>query len=241
MIRIDLGKEEIGGSKQKTVFGNVKLPANFPTLKTLQRNLRATVMVGASTAVAALLPLFFGQYKSFVVAQHDDKIKSLNAKMDSLGQQVNKYTPFQKELESYEQQRKIIADRLAVVGMLLDARDTPVNVMDAVGQSLPARSWVTQLELKLAAESSVLALVGKAFSNEDISDYIDKLSESVYLGDVNLEEVTVTTAPGVANIKAFIISAKPRVKAIPGMPKSSPAPPNPVPLQPPPGQAQAKK
>jgi Tfp pilus assembly protein PilN len=222
MIRIDLGKEDLGAKKKPAFLSGVTLPSWFPDINKIRVLVTGKLSIGVAIAVACLFPLFFSQYKSYLVSQYDAKKKTLNDRIDLLGQEVQKFTPFQKELESYEQQRKVISERLDTVRSLLESRNTPVNILDAVGQSLPPRVWAGQISLSLLPEKASLVIQGKSLTNEEISDFVDKLSESVHLSDVSLEEVANAQVDKV-EIKTFQINARPKIKALPAAKPAEPA------------------
>lgn len=220
MIRIDLGKD---GLEKKNTATNLKdffdklktkgFKANGPKGTKIDVDYRTVVIIAVVTAVACLPHLFVAQYRSYIEGQHASVMQSLKDKQAALNQEIAKYQSYQRELESYERQKKLIQDRLAIVRQLLEARGTPVNVLDSIGQSLPQRAWLTALEYKtspdLAGATPGVVLGGEAYSNEDISDFVDKLSESIHLSDVNLESVNPKVEKDV-EVKTFEVKAVPK-------------------------------
>ena len=100
-----------------------------------------------------------------------------------------------------------MADRLGIVQKLLAIRKTPVSVLDAVGQSLPKTTWLENIDVKFDENS--VKMTGLAFRNEQVSDLVDKLSESIYLEDVKLQTVRTKKLRDV-EVKTFEITANPR-------------------------------
>lgn len=197
MIRIDLGRGE-GQPRSKSPDLNElidrvrkRLPQNLNkklSPKGPKRDWKQLTSLGIASAVALLPYLFVSQYKNYVTSQHNLQMIKFQEREEQLRSEITRFQSFQRELESYEKQKKLIKERLQVVRQLLEARNTPVNAFDAIGQSLPEKVWLSSVELKVAPTPSI-NIVGSAFSNEDISDYVDKLSESTQLRDVNLESV----------------------------------------------------
>lgn len=213
MIRIDLGKSSFGKSgKQKPPgFFTLELPpALRAQIERLQIKGITVIIVGAAAAIAILFPLFASQYEQALQKEHQDQIRALGQKMSELASQIESYTPFKRELQSYEEQKKLVTDRLAVVRKLLDQRSAPVNTLDAVGQCLPARAWLTSLEIVLDPSPGV-KMTGQAYSNEEISDFLDSLTRSVYLANVTLEDVTSKTDDKL-ELKVFAVSGQPKGK-----------------------------
>ena len=211
MIRIDLAKDELEaqGEIKPSFISGIKLPP-FLIKLVPNVNLANLVIVAISIAFAVLPHLFFLQYKTYIETEHQVKIRALLGKIKSLSEEIGKLASLQGELQSYEQQKKVVSEKLSAVRELLAARGTSVNVLDTLGTSLPRRTWLTDIELKLAGEG-VLMMKGHAYSNEEISDYLDKLAESVYLGEVRLETVT-SEAKDKVTTRSFTISARPKTQ-----------------------------
>jgi len=215
MIRIDLGKDEdqqsnSSSSAFKNKFFKLDLPpALQEQLAKYTGDLSKVITIAVTIAIACLFPIFASQYQAVLEKQHQEVVKALNDRLAVLAGEVTKLTPFQRELQSYEEQKKVVTDRLTVVRQLLEQRNTPVNVLDTIGQSLPQKTWINGVEVVLNPDSSAISLNGTSFSNEEISDFIDKLAESIYLSDVTLESVSTRTEARI-DLKSFTLSAKPK-------------------------------
>jgi Tfp pilus assembly protein PilN len=150
--------------------------------------------------------VFFLEYSRIVKNQHGQKKKELQDRIQVADAEIARLTPFKRELESYEGQKKMVEARLGAVRQLLAQRATPVFVLDSIAQSLPNRVWLTGIEFSL---EGTIQLAGAALSNDDISDYMDRLSESVHLSDVTLIDVAATR-DNRTDLKTFSISARPK-------------------------------
>jgi Tfp pilus assembly protein PilN len=211
VIRIDLGKSDGASNKKGGTFLNVELP---PALRAKVQQAQVTtttvVVVGVSLAISCLLPLFSSQYQQAIQKEYDDEMKTMSKRVAELNTQIDTYTPFKRELQSYEDQKKVVSDRLGVVRKLLEQRNAPVNTLDAIAQSLPQRSWLTSIDLALEGAGTT-SLVGTAYSNEEISDLLDNLSRSIYLDRVSLEDVTLK-GDARNELKGFSITASPKAR-----------------------------
>lgn len=210
MIRIDLGRDDLDKGKEpkaETTFFGLKLPSG-PKKPNVSMDIGSVLLLTVAAAFAFLPYLFVDQYRSFVNGQHQAVMKKMQEEENALKDEIAKYNGFQAELKSYQDQKKMISDRLAAVRQLLQNRNTPVNVLDAVGQSIPARTWLSSIDLSVEGKPQ-LALQGSAYSNEDVSDFVEKLSESIYLSDVTLDEVTGASSGDVVT-KGFGIHAVPK-------------------------------
>jgi Tfp pilus assembly protein PilN len=114
-----------------------------------------------------------------------------------------------------------VRDRISAIQALLAQRAAPVAVLDAIGQSLPARAWLVDIDLKITDLGATLLVDGRSYSNEDISDYVDRLSESSVLESVELEAVAAERGDGQGNaeVKGFKLVVKPK-----GFAKKAPEP-----------------
>jgi Tfp pilus assembly protein PilN len=213
MIRINLGKDELlqaGGKAQR--YLDAKLPTAVKAqLAKMGGDAGTIVMLGSALAFATLFPLFANQYEAAVIAQHQAEVKELNAKVDILKQQINQLQPFQREMESYGQQKKVVTERLQVVRDLIEQRTAPVNILDTVGQSLPQRTWISSLEFS-SADGGTINLTGSSYSNEEVSDFVDKLSESVYLNEVSLEDLGTSKSEDKIEVRTFQVAARSKTK-----------------------------
>lgn len=210
MIRIDLSQDRLEQSAEKGRKSNVEISKIFvPVVKKIKLDLAGLLTLLVGGGLSGLFPLFLDQYKTYVRGEHMAKKRQLQSKSDQLSREIGKYTPFQKELESYEQQKKLVSGRLGVVRDLLTSRAAPVLVLDAVGQYLPKRTWINTIDLVLGDAGGSIQLSGSSYSNEDIAEYIDRLSDSVYLKDVSLEDVS-TRVEDKIEVRGFQASAKTR-------------------------------
>ncbi|MBI1861839.1 MAG: PilN domain-containing protein [Deltaproteobacteria bacterium] len=209
MIRIDLGHDRLEasakqqGSRTSIDIGNVFAPV----AKKLKLDIAGVLTLVVGAGLSALFPLFLEQYKDYTTKDFATKKRKLQVNAEQVNREIGKLTPYQKELESYEQQKKLVSSRLAVVRDLLTSRNTPVAVLDTVGQHLPKKTWVNSLDLSLADVDGSLMLVGSSYSNEEIAEYVDRLSSSVYLKDVALEDVSTRVEEKV-EVRGFQITAK---------------------------------
>jgi Tfp pilus assembly protein PilN len=211
VIRIDLGKDDLapsGGAKK----GLVIPPIVLVWYKKLTSDVPGMVVIGLGIAVGCLLSLFAHEWHNLLKARHASEMKRMKEQIAQLSQEVTKYTPFQRELKSYEEQKRVISSRIDIVKALIEQRVASVSILDAIGQSLPPRSWISDLNYSNAGETAKIDITGSAYNNEEISDFTDKLSESIYFSDVILEDVGSRLEDKVET-KTFQITAKPKVKS----------------------------
>jgi len=210
MIRIDLGKtgENRISNNQKKVLKNF---AFLEQLKIDKADLGGVLLLLGAVAFAFLPHLFVEQFKEQNQKKHDALKAQLVEEQTSLKQEVTKYKSYKSELENFEKQSALLAQRLAAANELLGSRSGPVNTLDALGQSLPAGAWLTQINLSAEPEPS-LQISGSAYTSEDVTDFAERLTNSIYFQDVELKEVVGVPAAGKKeDIRTFSFSAVPKV------------------------------
>jgi Tfp pilus assembly protein PilN len=213
MIRIDLARDEAAKKVKKSVLDQIEFLSSAKGKK-IKSKIEEYSVLGITVAVSILPWLFMIQFESFMVSQNKRKIENLQRKIEVTKQEMSRLKPFQDELQSYEKQKKVVSERLVTVRKLLESRSTPVNILDAVGQSLPPKVWLMGVELSMSTKS-VLQMTGQSFSNEEISDFIDKLSESIFISDVMLGDISTQYSADNFSLKDFYVSARPKGAGIP--------------------------
>lgn len=210
MIKIDLGRDaedrakakkkpQLSQGQKKSRVSNVRIP-----------DLWGTILVLGAFAFAFLPHLFVEQYKQTTRDKHEQAKAALSEAKVEAQRDIDKYKSYQVELDNFEKQSALIRERLNAVNELLAMRNGVVNLLDALGQSLPNRAWLSKIDLK-NGNPPTLMFTGSAFSNEDITDFSDKLTASVYLDKVTLEEVISKSAEKGDDAKSFTISAEPKI------------------------------
>lgn len=216
MIRINLGKEQADPSAQAkpSKLAKLKLPPQVAkALQQASEDVGLVVFYVVALAVAMLPQLAVQEYIELVTNRHKATIKELDKQIASIDSEIVKYSPFKKELESFEAQKTMVKERLSTIRKLQGGRGLPVTLMDAIGQSLPKRVWIGNVKMVTSGEAGDIALQGQALSNEDISDFVDKLQDSVHFESVKLLGVTPTKVGGVTT-KGFSIDIKSKPAAV---------------------------
>lgn len=193
----DLGKL---GLKELQKFKPSKINLNFSSL----------ILSVAFFAVAALPHLFFLKYRDHVEALHKANITAISSEVNVVKSETSKYETYQAEMKSIEEQENRVSQRLNVVKQLQSSRTGPVNILDAIGQLLPQRVWLTNIDMTLSPTNQ-LQLTGLGYSSEDVAEFVDKLNSSIYLEKVMLDGVsTQKNGEQSGTVKSFLIYATPK-------------------------------
>ncbi len=206
MIRIDLGRDsKKQGEKIRKVAARLKLQQPFEDLLAkFDGDVGRLITFFISLAVAILPYLFVGEYERVVVHSYEKKIRGIEKEIAVVATEIQSLQPYKLELESYETQKAQVNQRLAVIRQLIDSRGTPVISMDAVTQSLPEGVWLETIGFDAHAGTEKITLAGKALSNEDISDFVDRLSQSSHLRNVRIN-VVESAVSAKTDVRSFTI------------------------------------
>lgn len=213
MIRIDLGRDGFGnregGGGKTGFFDRLPIPKGWKRPSGPGLSAGNLTAVGIAAIIAILPQPFLKRYKLGTVQTHQRRMEELRAEIKAYEREVANLTPYQSELQSYEAQKQAVSNRLVVVQNLLTVRKTPVAVLDALGQNLSRRTWLKEIDVKFSGAETV-RITGQSYANEEISDYVDKLSESVYLTEVALANMATTKGTDNLDFRTFEISARAR-------------------------------
>jgi len=205
MIKIDLGRtpeERVKSRKsEKKSVSSPRVP-----FKVNQGELSGLLFLGGVLAFSILPSLFVGQFKQRALQKIGADQRELQEIRANLEREIEKYQSYRTELENFEKQSALINQRLSSVNELLQSRGGAVNVLDAVGQALPPGAWLNQIELNTSPEANI-SFGGSAFTNEEVTEYSEKLGASIYLEKIQLKELTGSRTEKGDDLKSFSFSA----------------------------------
>lgn len=209
MIRINLKIETKGAKSLPSIQLDSKILKGL-NLSNVTLDLSFLLLFFVMISLAAMPHILFDRYKEHVKQTHKTVLASLQEEDTNIITEISKYQTFKEEMKSIEEQEKKISTRLNLVKELQMSRIGPVNVLDAIGQALPQRVWLTNLELSLGGTNQ-LQLNGKSYSSEEVAEFVAKLNTSVYFENVNLDNIsTQKDADAAASVKAFFLMATPK-------------------------------
>lgn len=90
-----------------------------------------------------------------------------------------------KEVENYEQNKKSLEEKNRVIEQLKRNQSGPVHLLDEISISLePLKVWL----VSISVQENRVDLDGKAITNSDIVEFINRLKSSKYFSDILLIE-----------------------------------------------------
>jgi type IV pilus assembly protein PilN len=166
MIRINL----LGGPRAKAVRQ--------------QWDVRVELTVAATVLV---LTLGFCFYYSGLL---DGEIEAKNTEKQEKGKQLTLLKEKVKQVQDFEQKKKLLEDKNRIIDQLEKSRSGPVRVLDFVSQSLePLNLWLVRMAMKGGA----IELEGKALTNDDVVEFVNNLRRAEYFTNIKLLETRSAT------------------------------------------------
>lgn len=106
-----------------------------------------------------------------------EKIKA-NAELTVLRQKV-------KEVENYENNKKALEEKNRIIEQLKKNQGVPVRLLDEISRSMdPLKIWLGSI----TAQGSQVDIDGKAITNSDIVEFINKMKNTNFFTDIQLIE-----------------------------------------------------
>lgn len=132
------------------------------------------------------------------------KLAELNAKQQMLNELTTynaKQAASVAEIKKFKEDEALIEARIAALDKISKDRHREIRVLDLLQQVIPEKAWLTQI--KITPEK--VSVQGLAISDFEVSSFLEALTKSVFLMDVNLVNSNETTVDGVS-LKKFEIS-----------------------------------
>lgn len=121
--------------------------------------------------------------------------KTLMAKKADSNAELKKLKDLVKEVEGYEANKKNLEEKNRIIEQLKKNQSGPVHLLDELSGSLEKlKLWLTKLEVK----GNAVELDGKALTNSDIVEFINKLKASKFFKDIRLIESKQVKEQGIA-------------------------------------------
>lgn len=144
-----------------------------------QYDVRAQALLGIGVILVALAGCWW--YSS----ELDAEIEARQEEKQEKEKQVAQLKEQVKQVQDFEQKKKLLEDKNRIIDQLEKSRVGPVKVLDYVSQSLePLKVWLTSL--KVSAES--VELEGRALTNDDVVEFVNNLRRTDFFSNINLHE-----------------------------------------------------
>ncbi|HXY53424.1 MAG TPA: PilN domain-containing protein [Nitrospirota bacterium] len=125
--------------------------------------------------------------------QLNSRIERLQRDNEAAEARVREQDNMLKEVQTVEEERKKVADKIGVIEQLKKNQSSLVRLLDEVSKALPLGVNLTSL----SESSGQVNVEGTAFTNNDIVRFVDNLKASPLLTDVFLLESAQAAQEGV--------------------------------------------
>ncbi|WP_413582435.1 PilN domain-containing protein [Bdellovibrio sp. HCB288] len=153
--------------------------------------------------VVALIPVI-GLY--VYQEQHIPQLQAQLTTMQTTLRELEEYNAKQAasvaEIKKFKEDEAIIEARISALDKISRDRYREIRVMDLLQQVIPEKAWLTQVNLN----PEKMNVQGLGLSDFEVSQFLEALTKSVFLMDVNLVSSTEVTVDGMI-LKKFEISA----------------------------------
>ena len=136
---------------------------------------KKTPGLGALVAIIACgLASFGGNY--MYLSDKEDEYKSLQQTVRKQKQEIDELNRAIGKVKTFQEEKTKIEEQLKVLKELEQGRSGPVKMLDALATAVPKHVWLSSLKEKDLA----VTLAAEATSNEDISQFMKALKETVW-------------------------------------------------------------
>ncbi len=114
----------------------------------------------------------------------DRKLDSLEAEKTAKLAEIEILKAQIKEVENYERDKKIVAERIAVIKQLRANQAIPVKLLDGVSAGIPPRVWL----IGMTENAGMIDLSGRSMTNQEVVDFVAELRKNPVFKGVSLVE-----------------------------------------------------
>lgn len=157
-------------------------------------------------AMKRLVLILVGPLALYIYEQQNVPAKNaeLNAKRQILTDLTSynaKQAASVAEIKKFKEDEAIIETRISALEKIEKDRQREIRVLDLLQTIIPEKAWITKVQIS----PERVSIQGMALSDFEVSIFLDALTKSVFLMDVNLVSSNEVNVEG-ANLKKFEIS-----------------------------------
>lgn len=142
--------------------------------------------------LAVLVLILVGIGMFFFWKSQKDRIDELQNEKVAAERHLQEQDVILKEVKNVEEDKKKVADKIAVIEQLKKNQAGPVRLLDEISKALPRSVNLTVLtEVK-----DKISLEGAGVTNEDVVRFVDNLKASQFFAEVTLLETSLATVGG---------------------------------------------
>ena len=163
-----------------------------------ERDYRVDYVTHSAVLIASFLTLFF--ILGFIQITTNSKLSELEKSERRLISEDTRLSKVTKEVESLDNKRKWLADKLTTIARLKAVKQEPVKILDALTNSVPEKSWIKSINKTensieftgVALDNQTVSLLMRQLENSDFFDKIDlNFSKQLVQNEVPLKEFSL--------------------------------------------------
>lgn len=154
-----------------------------------QSDVRAEALLGVGLIIMTLAGCWW--YSESL----DSDIEARQVEKQGKEKQVALLKEQVKQVQDFEQKKKMLEDKNRIIDQLEKSRSGPVRVLDYVSQSLdPLKLWLVGLSVK----GNNVEVDGQALSNDDVVEFVNNLRRTDFFLHIQLLESRSVLATSVS-------------------------------------------
>lgn len=150
--------------------------------------------------LAPMIALYF--YGDMVVSEKRRDLRSKQEYLNSLNEKIDQAKGVVDEIKKFREDKARLEIQISTIESLTKERLREVKILDAIQTDIPQKTWLTKIEV----QNDLLTLAGYSAVDSDTTSFMEKLSNSIHLKDVNLIKSEESQVSG-GYIKRFEISS----------------------------------
>lgn len=121
-------------------------------------------------------------YESINIPKLRNQLEQENMKLQQLTEYNNKAALAVAEIKKQQEHKNLIERQIASLDGLSKVRLKYIKVLDLIQANLPEKLWFTSLKTK----ENTLEVSGLAFSEDEITNFLNVMGKSIYFSDVSM-------------------------------------------------------
>lgn len=204
MIKINLLKQSAQATKSYNAQGFLSgLSSDADLGGDVTASNRGAVEILVKMVLFLLPTLLLYGYEQYNLGIKEEAVASAQARLTSIQNQITALKPEVEAVESFQQEKKKLDERLNTIKNLSKARLTAVRSLDALQDIIPKKTWLTELNLK----PNKLELTGGAVDDEQIGLFMESLKKSIFFSQPSLLSSKLKQTPE-GSIKEFKVEVQ---------------------------------
>lgn len=191
MIKINLATSKVSSMP----LGGAGLGVEFVDENDTRKNAMKRILI------IMLGPLALFLYENQNIPGKMNELQSKSQVLAELQAYNAKQADSVAEIKKFKEDEALIESRISALEKIAKDRQREIRVMDLLQNVIPEKAWLSRLEIN----PDRVNIQGMAMSDFEVSSFLEALTKSVFLMDVNLVSSNEVTEDGIV-LKRFEIS-----------------------------------